>query len=318
MKIKVQILLCLFVLFGQALAQRIPFVVNDKVHRFVYKIHNHEPGIYRTGQLDKKDDLYDTDEPDADFRSVLDEQEPLRSVPETDVNEYRVLYDESRPKMEKFFKKPFPANEYGIIYDEYFHEYSIQKKTPDKATGAAISLEDAQKRIVKVVRTIFPFFNRKMEYDNYRIEYNGTDVEFYVFFFRRIFKGGVVKQDVSNVEITLSPQGVFLGAKIKWPVFRKATGVAPSEAIDIADAISFAIQETINAHSEATQWGSDLVMKATNAELTGMALGWFPAEMQDGSVLLTPSFSYSTQIKYDNDVELSPVVDVPRLKKYIR
>ena len=122
--------------------------------------------------------------------------------------------------------------------------------------------------------------------------------------------------EISKVEMILDASGTLQSIAIKWPTFKKANNTPSSTTVMIYEGLNAAIKEVINHHSIAQKFGGNDTMHATNAEITGMAFGWFPAEMADGSILLTPSYSYMANIKFHNNVELNPIIDIPILKKY--
>ena len=319
---KFSISLLIMFISGNLFAQNINVTINERVNRFISRVQNYGDSIHRSGLMETKEGLFNNLPSDQEFSNMTNERDrserpflkPRGAAGATD--EYRVLYAESRPLMERFIGNRFHDKKYTLTYDDYFHEYKIAFKNETASAGQALSIEDLRKESDKYVRTVLPFLKDKIEFDNNRIDYQNEKIQSALFLYRRIFKGGIVKLEVSKVEIVLNAQGTLQAITIKWPFFKKAEDVPSSETVGTYEGNNAAVREVLNRHSIATKWGTQDTLHATGAEIIGMAFGWFPAEMKDGTILLTPSYSYSAKVKYRDNVELNPLIDVPMLKKY--
>jgi hypothetical protein len=305
---------------GSAPAQNFPVTVNDRVHQYVFKVHNHESTGHRCGLLESKDDLFDNVKTDPAFSALSDERDEVTTGAQAGrTDEYRISYDQPVQQLENFFTARFPQHDYTVSYDQFFHEFHIVPKTVVDPSGAALAIEALQKESGRLVRDLLPFLKNKIEFENYRVEYAAAAVNEATIIYRRIFKGGIVSLKVSYIEMAITPQGRLKSLTIKWPFLAKAEGTAAGAPVDISDGTDAALHEIQYKHSTVSRWtGEKGTIHASAAEITGVALSWFPADQDDGSVLLTPSFSYTTKIKYVEGAELEPVIDVPSLKKYYR
>jgi hypothetical protein len=298
--------------------------VHDRVSAFAARAPRNTAGSHRSGLADAESGRLTGAAGEPEFSRLIGEEScPERVHARTADSmvggeEWEIRYAESHPLLQHFMEKRLPKTSYTVNYDEYFHEYKIvptARNTGD--TRRALSLDELRKESDRVLRRLVPFLEDKVEYDNHRVTYEeGKKVESALFIYRRLFRGGIVDLSVSSLEVVLDGEGNLQSINLKWPTFRRAGAAAASLTVGPEEATRAAVQDVVRRFTLVRAWGRKDEMRAKSAELSGMAFGWAEVETGDGVALLTPSYTYSTRIKYSDDVELNPVIDIPLLRKY--
>lgn len=309
---------------GNICAHAFPVKFNGKAERYSQKIRNHTWAGHRSGVNEDEEGVFGkTAIADPEFSLLSDEQDNtnhhekvIAQANRTD--EYNIIFEDSNKKFDKYIAKKFPAGLFTVSYDAYFHEYKIIPTTLNNAKEPLLTQEQLRLESEKIARKYLGFFKNKIEFDNYRLDYANQTIEKAAFLYRRIFKGGLVYLSLSNIEITLNANGSLDQITIKWPIFKKANTMYAGTPVDIEVANQAAITEIQTNQDTVSAFDGSDPQHAQKAEITGMALSWVPANLSDGTSLLTPCYSYLTKIQYNDSLELNPVIEVPVLSKYYK
>ncbi len=153
-----------------------------------------------------------------------------------------------------------------------------------------------------------------------RIEYcrmdttrqNGTDIINVDVWFRRIFRDGLVLDNVSAICVSVNGAGEITSLRVKWPKLINTGAMNDQVTYDTIKTIAM----NIISDSTGAVMGMKLVKKV-NGSICGIAKSWFRVDL-NGSTLLSPSVSFQTRFLMQDGEYAMQFLNVPTMKKYYR
>ena len=137
----------------------------------------------------------------------------------------------------------------------------------------------------------------------------GADVNF-----RRIFRNGIVSENISMVSVSINGAGEITGMRIRWPRFVQMKGSQEtfpyhfyrSQALEV-------VSNTENNEDGVTSNGPQPAL--VDAEISGIAKGWI-AINSDEKKILSPCLSFQCDLTKSDKTIVTRFLNVPMLKKY--
>ncbi len=160
-------------------------------------------------------------------------------------------------------------------------------------------------------------FQGQIEYDNYEIHYlNGAQVDLTVRY-RRIFRGGVLRGNVSYASVSFDVAATVISVQVKWPTFisdQDTNRVYANKKKRDFDEIQASVQDYI-ANVPAISNGvlesgssKGSVKNPQKGLVESLTLSWIPSGAEDSSWII-PGFTFVLAISYDDNIKIYPYFD---------
>ena len=189
-----------------------------------------------------------------------------------------------------------------------------------------ISSDKAIKIADQLISNILPKMDSYLEFHNISTEYVNDSLTSYTLRYRRIFHGGIICGNVSYVDLFISNTGVLTRIDIKWPqLIRKEATLSKDgtvgnkkviSLIESAAQIEGALQAQFS-HIKKIAGENSTDVNAQIGEIKGVSFAWKKVEGENGQFILTPCYSYLSEIKYDDSHVESIILDVPVYSEYL-
>lgn len=290
---------------------------NDAVNHFIEKHRNHTPSFHRAG-ADTSDKIFNLvaknvqqnlpDDPDDISKYTSD----VKTWSNSKVFEYDIIEREPNQLVGKITAAV--ARPYGL--DSYIYDttrncaiFSSLTTTQDLITrhnqggNPKLSLEQLENNANEFVLKNLPMLHGKIEFDNQEVTYLDKEILKCTFRYRRIFKGGVVLQSLSYINISIDEKGQLLSVEIRWPRFKKVN--QPQATISVDTSISL-LNSLLQENS-----------KGRGANVKGASYAWMGIDGQKkGTIMLTPCFFYVSDVILEEGKVEKSYVPVPLIQKY--
>jgi hypothetical protein len=167
--------------------------------------------------------------------------------------------------------------------------------------GANPNIDQLRDNVTDFILKNLPMLHGRVEYDNQEITKYNDEVIKCTFRYRRIFKGGIVLQSLSYVEIAVDENGKLLSVEIRWPRFQKIDQAQIALSLDNSlDLLNGRVQENDNKHGT----------------INGISYAWVGIDGDNGKVILTPCFFFSSDVQSSGDKTEKDFIPVPLVQKY--
>ncbi len=160
-------------------------------------------------------------------------------------------------------------------------------------------------------------FNGNVEFNNPITGRLNGDVYQITSRYRRVFRGGIVMEDVSYIAVQLSSTGELISIFGKWP--KLISCGKDEEAVTIEDGLNLATTFYQTDFQEETVVKGNETSKPISARLAGIALAWQPIWPAGASspTVLTPCYATIADVTLENGATTSHYFSFPRLVKYV-
>ena len=273
---------------------------------------------HRTGLLDGAPDLFNPGTTDNKFPVDFDNPELPSASQERwggqgTLNEYEVVIDSSIQSLKTKLTKEWSGS--GLIPKVNEGEGLITFSLPVDSSSIHNSVDTSQLEALKAIalkegNVRFKSFKGRLEYENLEVGYINSRISSVRVRYRRIFKGGIVRGDMSYAYVVINSTGITSELRVKWPKFREVG--ASFKSISLEDATNKAERQLgeISAISNGKE-----TLYPLKAKLTGMSFAWQSLE-NNGKILLTPTLSFSGVVDYEGNQIKEPFIDIPLGNKY--
>jgi hypothetical protein len=155
-------------------------------------------------------------------------------------------------------------------------------------------------------------FKNKIEFDKtWTIAGNGQITEYHMVF-RRIFRHGIILDNISFVEVILFSDGRLKSIVIRWP---KITSLPKAETTFEDFKVSASIRDMYSKFS-SIMIDSDTKRIPVSADIDGVALAWKKLPDSEAYNVLSPCYAFKGVITFADGEKQDVYLEVPRLKKY--
>lgn len=154
----------------------------------------------------------------------------------------------------------------------------------------------------------FKFLEDEIEYDNYEAYYKNGNLFKMNIRFRRLFHGGVVRKNLSYIEVMYNLNGEVEKVKVKWPKFKK---IEESNQLLTTDEIFNEYKKEASLHSEVYNENKDTV-SVDSVNTVGAAFAWCQVENK-----ISPCMSFLQTVHFRNE-KIHTFVDVPYFRKFLK
>lgn len=205
----------------------------------------------------------------------------------------------------------------GCIIDVSFNstqgEYLV-KLTGDKLLSQPLSVLQLLSIADTKLEEYLPFFKKHTEYDYYVAFRKNDTLDGITACYRRIFNHGIVKSNASAVNVQLDAAGNLIRILFNWPSFVPIKNNEVPNSIKITDDLIGLLKAEIDQNYEQIS-DNGIIHSLTNLEITGITFGWFKTILDNVDVI-TPCYTFSTNLYYNNGEKISQIISIPILKKY--
>ncbi|MGL1934207.1 MAG: hypothetical protein OCD01_04275 [Fibrobacterales bacterium] len=295
---------------------------NQNVSDFVAGFYNKNTEKHRSGQVLSNKKLFEGVETDFVIED-FEETEELYQLDNSDVThwkerelpEYRLNFNANKRLLKRFKKKKY--DDFEIQYDSSDKVCIVTPKVPMVAKWKKFSERKANRFADRILRKKFAFLKGKIEFSNSIKETESIDesgaerVVKYGVRYRRIFRKGILRKNISFVEVWFDASGSLEKIELRWPKFRSKQRY---EAVTINEAWLGARDELISiVHGD--------LGALANIQVTGISLAWMPIkESEDDQTvgLISPCYSFMVQFPEESEfAQKEMLIDVPALRKYL-
>lgn len=311
-------------LLGALTAARaeIPVAAAERIGAFKGKVQRGEINGHRTGHLTEpgKHRLFEPGLKAARFPDGFDEPDETPAAMDRwkgygSLEEYEIATDGSIHEVKDMLSREWSDLGWEPRVDEADHEVAFSAPVDSSAlhnTVEATELESLKAKAFQEAARKFKAFKGRIEFENVEVGYVNGAISNVRLRFRRLFKGGIVRHDVSFAYLVLDASGKVRELRVRWPKFSKIPGGFPSRSLEetIEDATGRLAEIPEIANSKET-------LGPLKARLEGMAFAWAAVEL-DGKRILTPGVSFATQVEYEGGRTMRPFIDVPLGRKYLK
>lgn len=296
-------------MFSQNYSIEVFSIVND----FIAKHSNKQTMVFRSGLLSDESTANRFTPGNANeqifIEAGFDIAEQNKVWENGNYEEYLIDYSNVEHVIKKYLKKK-SSNLY-VTFDTLSKEYRI---VPKEKTNFLQSLGNKELLSVadSIFNTIFPSIKQLCEFDVYSLSYQNNSVYDMTVRYRRIFKHGIVRYNASSVNVQIDSAGNLIEIFIVWPKFTKISTATENKTVKLSNnVISLLVSEINNGESN----DENVTNSLTKAEILGVSFGWFPSDI-DGLAKLTPCYSFSTRLSFNDQQKIVKIFDIPVLTKY--
>lgn len=298
--------------------------VNKKVQYFLEKTAISEETSHRSGLLDEKTMTFQKRNinneriigNDTVFSNAIDSRRWKNSF----ANEYIVIEKEPNDKKSNTLVKELSGSGLSrYTYDT--NENKAEISTPDYSFGlmrqkfedggTLLSEEQLKANAQSFIDTYLRKYSKYLEYDRTDLtKINKKDIIKAKVCFRRIFRGGIILDGVSYVNVIVDPFGNIVCVDLKWPEFKEID--SPKAAISINKAMKIATEiysQTDTAQSDVEKTAIDEI------EITGVAHAWHKIQKND-SLIISPCYSFTSTGHLRNGTICNDKINIPVIKDY--
>jgi hypothetical protein len=296
------------------------FVMRNVVQDFANRHRNNSTTVFRSGLLDNDTIVKRFSDPafgDAAFNdSGYDLKSQNQKWHEGNCEEYMIDYSKDQNIVSGFAVR---HPNLQIIFDTLTKEYRITPKTVT-TKSVRLTVQQLLTTVDSMFQSLCPSLKKHCEYDTYSILNKNDTMYNIIVRYRRIFKSGIVRNNASSVNIQADFAGNIVTTFIVWPKFVKVSGLQDTSLavkLDVGVIGSvMAILQSVNTNLQ-TQFVQGLTKtKLAHGEISGVSLGWFNSNVDPIREILTPCYSFSTNVTYSDSSLGQKTIDVPVLKKY--
>ncbi len=235
---------------------------------------------------------------------------------------FNAKYSLKKNRLLKKFIKNNSEYPFNISYDNESHIFTLTAQTPITERAVAFDENDALSKSNDIINNYLPFIKNKIEFETFAFEEmahmteenvsgqnENSEVIEYGVRYRRIFKGGIVRKNLSFVELWYTADGTLKKIEFRWPQFKAKKKF---KAITINEAWLQAIEKL----NDLCDNNMELV---ANSIFKGVALAWVP--LKDGEIKgkrskVIPSFSFRVEIPaYEENAKEVIFIDIPAIRK---
>jgi hypothetical protein len=309
-------MLIILILLSQSFSNDFSVIVSPKVTNFIEGHSNNSLSTFRSGLLNKDDQSIAFSESSIENSIIIDSGYNVESVIDMwrkgNHCEYSLISNEKAVKLLKILNKRLAHKSCEVTYDSIRNEYRIKTANKNLST---IRLD--KQALIKVAESEFekylPFFKKHAEYDFYMITNKNDTLESVVVCYRRVFNHGIVRSNASSVNIQIDAYGNLMQIFFTWPSFDKINGDMTSNSVKITDNLIDILNSELKQYTEIENDGS--MSNLEKAEINGITFGWFLADINDVKKL-TPCYTFSTNLYYNDGEKIGQIISIPILKKY--
>lgn len=170
----------------------------------------------------------------------------------------------------------------------------------------------ALENIVKAnIKMYLSSFDGRIEFDRTDVTYeNGIDILGAEIWFRRIFRNGIVLENISSIAISINGDGKISAARVKWPKFMKMNEPNKIKPYSFCKYVAFDV-----ISNKTSELKGDEVVNTASASINGIARAWH-AVFSNGIIILSPCLSFQSEVVMENGDHLTQFLSVPVLTKY--
>ncbi len=302
--------------------------LNDRVTTFITEFYASEGALHRSGLVTASDDLFDgvtvtATLQDVDAVTRLDAEVKERTVTSWEAGVlplYAMEYTLTQSALESVIAEQAPLFDYLITFSERQNLFTFTGVSPGGDTVSAFDTEASLRKANALLKTKLPFLKGKVEFQSELIEKEETlpiigidtaqkveTVLGYGVRYRRVFRGGILKRNLSFVEVWFHPNGALNKIEMRWPTFNSST---PKQIITLNESwlsLQFRLADYL---------GNDME-KLSNVMVKGVSLAWTPSKNEvDGSFngSIEPCYSFRLSVpRIDNDMLEELVYDIPAI-----
>jgi hypothetical protein len=318
MKTILPILFLPFVIY----AGNIPIIFSNDVENYITNLSSNSTLAHRSGLLNSSSTKNDTaliNSPEV--LSFMDDATPLEKVNRNRQENYE--YEIQEKTYENTFIELFqPFAAFAKLTTQYFDSLSstlvfipkddtILNIAAHYHVNSANSKEMLENIAQKTTDLYLTPFVGRLEFDRTDItRQNGSDILGIDVWFRRIFRNGIVLDNVSSIIVSLNGDGEITSLRVHWPKFVKIN--VTNELVlypfckNVALDIISKTPDNIGANSQET---------ISNISINGVARAWHPINI-DGKTILSPCLSFQSDFTTASGDHLTRFLSVPVLKKY--
>lgn len=238
--------------------------------------------------------------------------------------EYKVLFDAPTKEFGDNLVSKLKSNGMSTFrYSEEDKEFYIERsdlKYNDEGLysidGNKLDSNELLKIADKIVKKA-EVFEGRVEYSNAEYGYLNGKLSDVNVRYRRIFRNGIVLNNLSYLYVKLDVTGKVLSFKGRWPKFISYEN--ESESIDMESSFGVTMNYYENTFDESVFETYGQKLKPVKAKIKGMAFGWkaLESETDPSLVVISPHYSYMAEIAFSDGESLPHYFNCPRLKKYM-
>lgn len=316
------ILILIFMVVSQTLAG-VQVKVNEVVNNYVQKHELTNEAPHRSGLLNADKSIKQKDivnEPIIEDDTIFSDSKVLEKWKAPMVTEYSVIESTpSEPEMQLLSKKcqlvgstnlKFDSSEHMIIIES--PNDSIQFKLKDlNKKESPLNKEQLKQSAEKFAKSALSKYWNYIEYDRTDLTIKNDSVIVSADInFRRVFRGGIILDNISFINISLNAYGNVTSIKIKWPRFKQINNT--KLAISLPNALNYAkIDYTETSKAEN---GEELAT-VLDFEIKSVAQVWHQI-VNNGALRISPCYSFKSTAVLDNGQTADDILDVPICKSY--
>ena len=310
----------LLIISSFVFAGKVPVNLVKGVDAYISKLEKDRTLSHRSGLINlptTENDSVLNSSPSA--LSILDDDQSLNEINRNkpEIFEFEISYQYPSINFIKLFEKfALNADLPTQYYDTINNTLTFISKT-DKILNIASHYQinpfipkDSLENIAKnAAITYIPQLRGRIEFERTDITMkNGTDLLGVDVCFRRIFRNGVILDNVSPIIISVNGNGEITSLRVKWPSFVKLN--TPDNFFTYQFYRNVAIDAISNiADSTDAEFGLSYVT------VSGIAKGWHLVNTGDKQIM-SPCLSFQCDITAKNGDNYTRFLSVPVLKKY--
>ncbi|MGL1901655.1 MAG: hypothetical protein OCC49_05935 [Fibrobacterales bacterium] len=216
------------------------------------------------------------------------------------VSGYRAEYPLNKASMTRLLAQGVKYRALHVDYDARSKMFRFLPKQKRKNRVKSYNSKKAQKDAQKILNTQLVALAGELEFetlaqetvselpiDGSQLSVEKEEIIRYGVRFRRVHNGGIVRLNLSFVEVWFNKYGELEEIKVRWPQF-SSTGHYQLKTLN---------EGLLELQGVLTEdLGSDIEQVA-NSKVEGIALSWLPVKNNyDGTTSLEPSYSYHVQL----------------------
>lgn len=230
------------------------------------------------------------------------------------INEYII---QNNDMSKEWFSILTERQKKGCIINVSFNstqgEYLI-KITADKFLSQPLSVQQLLSIADTKLEEYLPFFKKHTEYDYYVAFRKNDTLDGITACYRRIFNHGIVRSNASVVNIQLDAAGNLIRISFNWPSFAPIKYNEVPKSIKITDDLIGLLKSEVDRNYQQIS-DNGIIRSLINLEITGITFGWFKTILDNVDVI-TPCYTFSTNLYYNNGEKVGQIISIPILKKY--
>ncbi len=235
-------------------------------------------------------------------------------------SEFLVKFEDPTNEFEELIKsslKPYGIDtfRYSMNDNEFYLErkdFIYNKMGVLDIVGETLDTNDLLKIANHIVDKI-GIFKGRLEFSNFECGYLNENLHVVNIRYRRLFRNGIVLDNVSYFYLKLDATGKLISASGKWPRFIPLA--AASEAIDMNTGVELTKKWYRGNFSKVTIKNAEDT-PPIKAKIEGIALGWKCLESEK-EIIISPHYAFKTDVTLKDGNKLPHFFYCPRLKKYI-